>query len=119
LSRFLGCDEYLLVSPRRITTVFISSDITTFLIQAAGGSLSISANDPHGAQNGSHIFLGGLAAQLASFLVFTCIYAVFLFRVRKRNPAIWMKDQDKPWYHDWRALAGALGISCVGILVRD
>jgi len=28
-------------------------------------------------------------------------------------------DQAKPWYQDWRALAGALGVNCMGILVRS
>ena len=33
ISKHLGADEYLLVPSRRITIVFVASDITTFLIQ--------------------------------------------------------------------------------------
>lgn len=35
LARHLQCDKYLMVAPRRITITFISSDITTFLIQVS------------------------------------------------------------------------------------
>jgi len=28
-------------------------------------------------------------------------------------------DAEKKWYWDWRALAGALTVSCIGILIRS
>jgi len=119
LSRHLGCDKFLAIRPTRITAIFIASDVTTFLIQAAGGSLSISSTNLQGAINGSHIFLAGLAAQLVSFLTFTTIYAIFLYRVHKHRPDIWTKDAGGKWYNDWRTLASALILSCIGILIRS
>jgi hypothetical protein len=38
LSRYIDCTEYLLVRPSRITRIFISSDVTTFLIQVLHSS---------------------------------------------------------------------------------
>ncbi|KAJ7490393.1 RTA1-like protein [Mycena galericulata] len=120
LARFLECDKHLMVSPRRITTVFVSSDITTFLIQAAGGSVSISSNTLSIAKGTLHIFLAGLVLQLASFFTFTCIYFVFIHRVRTREPAIWAMDaSDKKWHKDWRTLAGAMVVSFAGIVIRS
>ncbi|KAJ3739402.1 RTA1-like protein [Lentinula detonsa] len=119
LARSLRCDNYLLVTPRRITLTFISSDITTFLIQAIGGAMSISANDEPLALAGSRVFLTGLALQLFSFLVFTCIFLIFLYRVRKYQHAIYLKDRSIVWYKDWRALAGTMIVSCIGILIRS
>ncbi|KAE9410615.1 RTA1-like protein [Gymnopus androsaceus JB14] len=119
LARYLRCDKYLLVTPRRITITFISSDITTFLIQACGGALSISANDEPLALAGSRVFLAGLALQLLSFSIFTCIFLVFLYRVRKYEPEIYTKDQGLVWYKDWRALTGIMIVSCIGILIRS
>lgn len=136
LARYTQTDKYLLVTPRRITITFISSDITTFLIQvsqkvvkycqrltlsqACGGALSISANNQPLAKAGSRVFLTGLALQLLSFFIFTCIFLVFLYRVRKYEPAIYVMDEGrKKWYQDWRALAGALLFSCIGILVSQ
>jgi len=119
MARYLGTDSHLLIPARRITVVFIVSDIATFLIQAAGGSSTVSANDQKRIEVGQHIFLAGLALQLLSFLIFTIIYIRFLLRVRRYEPAIWSKDAGKKWYIDWRSLAGALFVSCIGILVRS
>lgn len=56
--------------------------------------------------------------QLASFAFFTALYLRFLYRVRKYQPSVWRRDEGMAWYKDWRSLALALSISCVGILVR-
>ncbi|ESK96060.1 integral to membrane protein [Moniliophthora roreri MCA 2997] len=118
-ARYLGCDHHLLVSPRRITLSFIISDVSTFLIQAAGGASSVSANDDRMRLVGSRIFLAGLALQLLSFAIFTFIYLNFVHRVRKYELATWHMDQSKKWYNDWRSLAGAVFISCIGVLIRS
>lgn len=58
IARALGCGQYLAISPRRITTVFVTSDITTFLIQAAGGGLSTSGKkNPELSLKGSRVGL--------------------------------------------------------------
>ncbi|KAK0206445.1 RTA1-domain-containing protein [Desarmillaria ectypa] len=121
LSRYLGATEHMLVKPRRITTVFISSDVITFLIQAAGGAVSISADNMHLARIGSRIFLVGLVLQLGSFFILTCIFLTFLWRIYAHKHDIWEVDAvgGKMWYNDWRALAGALFVSCIGILIRS
>lgn len=63
------------------------------------------------------IFLVGLAIQLVSFTLFCGIYTHFLYRVYTLERGIWERDKAQPWYRDWRALAGALTVSCIGILV--
>ncbi|KAJ7240330.1 RTA1-like protein [Mycena haematopus] len=119
LARYLECDKHLIVNPRRITIVFISSDITTFLIQAAGGSASIASNTVSQAKLGSNIFLAGLVLQLTSFLTFTCIFVVFIRRVYTREPERWTMHASKKWHQDWRTLAGAMTFSFAGILIRS
>ncbi|KZP32996.1 RTA1-domain-containing protein [Athelia psychrophila] len=119
LARYLHTPHHLLVPARRITLLFLSSDITTFLIQAAGGSLTISANNPKQNLAGSHIFLAGLVLQLVSFASFTAVYLRWLHRVRRHSPQAWARDAGLSWWRDWRALAGALVLSCAGILIRS
>ena len=63
------------------------------------------------------IFLAGLILQLLSFLTFFSIYCRFLYKIYSLKPAIWSRDQFGPWFLDWRALAGALVVSSIGILV--
>ncbi|KAF8913953.1 RTA1-like protein [Gymnopilus junonius] len=119
LAKHLNADKHLLVRSRRITITFVTSDITTFLIQAAGGALTASANQPTKALAGSRVFLAGLVAQLLSFLSFACIYIIFLYRVWRHEPETWTMDNNKKWYKSWLALASALMISCIGILIRS
>ncbi|PPQ91612.1 hypothetical protein CVT25_012793 [Psilocybe cyanescens] len=119
LAKHLDADRHLLVTSRRITIVFVGSDVTTFLIQAAGGAMSASASDLVKATIGSHVFLAGLVAQLISFSCFTCICLIFLYRIRKNDPRIWATDKAEKWYNSWLALAGALIVSCIGILIRS
>lgn len=66
----------------------------------------------------AQIFLVGLILQLLSFIFFTLVYVRFIYRVREYEPAMWHRDGNLSWFNDWRALAGALAVSCVGIIVR-
>ncbi|KAI0699452.1 RTA1-domain-containing protein [Cytidiella melzeri] len=120
LARWVNGDKHLLIRPQRITLFFVLSDVSTFLVQAAGGSISASSHDSlKKAQAGSKIFLAGLILQLISFAIFTMFYLRFIYRMHKHEPEIWVRDAHKPWYNDWRALAGALALSCIGVLVRS
>ncbi|KLO12619.1 RTA1-like protein [Schizopora paradoxa] len=115
----LNAEQHLLIPPRRITPIFVASDIVTFLIQAAGGITAISTDNTNTINLGSNIFLGGLILQLISFVVFVVIYLRLVFLVHRHNPYTWTRDADKPWFSDWRTLACAFIISCIGILVRS
>lgn len=107
-------------------------------LKGAGGGLAASHNSSS-ATLGSHvrfahpqlnllaqlsihplqIFLIGLILQLVSFAAFFCIYLIFLYRVRKGSPRLWFRDarMKKPRTSDWRSLALALFVSCIGVLV--
>ena len=85
-------------------------------IKAAGGGTT-TANDLDLIRIGSKIFLAGLALQLASFVIFSMIYMLFLYRVYSHDREVWNMDKSKKWYDDWRTLAAMLFVSCIGILV--
>ncbi|KAI0639047.1 RTA-like protein [Trametes polyzona] len=117
LARYLKSHRHLLIPPQRITVVFVASDISTFLIQAAGALLSISKNQKL-SKTGEHIFLAGLVLQLFSFAVFVILALRFLYRIKTMDPHVWTVDADKPWHRDWRTLGFVLIVSSVGILIR-
>jgi len=119
LAKYLGADQHLIVSSQKITRVYIASDIITFLIQAAGGTISSGANNVKHGLLGSRVFLAGLVSQLLSFSTFWCIYLIFLYRVYKHSPEIWTMDKAQPWYNSWRTLATVLFLSCIGIMIRS
>lgn len=49
------------------------------------------------------------------------MYLRFVYRVRTYRPEVWSRDTtlSTPWYKDWRAVAIALFVSCIGILVSN
>lgn len=75
------------------------------------------------------LFIIGLAIQMASYFFFTCLFLPFLYRVRAYSPDTWTQSRGystdgRPvvrylWWDDWRALAGALFISSIGVIVRS
>lgn len=96
---------------KAISWTFITSDIVTFLIQAAGGGLSISKQVPTAAAGG-HVFLAGIAAQMASFLLFSSLWAMFAIRAYAQDKVLWRKT-------GWKPLHWALGFTCICFLIRS
>ncbi|KAI0347274.1 RTA1-domain-containing protein [Trametopsis cervina] len=121
LVAWLKADKYLLIRPSRVTKVFVISDVVTFLIQALGGSITVSAKtDFKKAQLGTHIVLLGLVLQLISFIFFFFMLIHFLVRIHSSERKIWTRDSGVlPMLQDWRAFAFAMFLSCVGVLVRS
>ncbi|KAK0206971.1 RTA1 like protein-domain-containing protein [Desarmillaria ectypa] len=60
--------RFCVLTPTRVSMIFICSDIITFIIQAGGAALII---NPDQATLGKNIFLAGLILQSISYYVFT------------------------------------------------
>lgn len=118
IAREIDCAHQVLLPVRRLTLIFVLSDVSTFIIQAVGATVTTSTNYDS-ALTGLHIFLAGLVLQLTSVVLFCIIYARFLYKVRTNERAIWIRDTKQRWNSDWRTLAAALVVSCSGILIRS
>lgn len=101
------------LKPRLVSRVFIISDVVTFLIQAAGGGLSISTTIST-AEAGGHIFLAGLAAQLASFTLFSLAWLLCSYRMVREDRKRWDENVG-----NWKSLYFALGFSAICFLIRS
>ena len=42
-----------------------------------------------------------------------------MYHVYKFEHEAWQLHRENRWYNDWRMLGVALGVSCVGIIVRS
>ncbi|OWT36398.1 integral membrane protein [Cryptococcus neoformans] len=112
LVQYLDAHHYLRpLRAQLVSWIFIISDVITFLIQAAGGGLS-TATDVQTAQNGGHIFLAGIAAQLASFVFFTITCLIFGIRAWREDKELWQRP-------GWKPLFFALGFTCICFLIRS
>ena len=64
--------------PSSFKTIFVLSDVFTFLAQTAGGLMQIFDSV---AKIGRIVVDAGIAAQMASFVLFTFLWASFAYRV--------------------------------------
>ncbi|KAK0118343.1 hypothetical protein ONS95_012633 [Cadophora gregata] len=95
---------------RKLTKIFVASDIVTLLIQVSGTSIA-SSNDWEGGmvRVGEDILIAGLAIQCSSLVVFLAILWKFwtLANTQQRDNA----------GNGWRLVVRAVAISCLLILV--
>ncbi|KAG1755634.1 RTA1 like protein-domain-containing protein [Suillus lakei] len=108
LAREIDSVHQVLLPVRRLTLIFVLSDVTTFVIQAAGASMTTSTVY-NSALTGLHIFLAGLVLQLTSFLFFCVIYARPFGCETQSNTGIAIGEHS----------AAAMAVSCIGILIRS
>lgn len=72
----------LLPSPMAYSFIFICSDIVSLVVQAVGGGLcGVAVTDGTSATTGNHVFIAGLAIQVASMAIFLMLWFHFLFRI--------------------------------------
>ncbi|KAG9082277.1 hypothetical protein FRC06_005143 [Ceratobasidium sp. 370] len=106
LAGYLHAEEFLLIKPGILTPLFVTSDVFTLLVQATGGAMA-GSSDINKAKLSSHIFLAGLTLQLVSFSIFTCIFLIFLYRLKINRESQWNLPH----------LAWALSfVACTGLL---
>lgn len=106
---------YSFIPPRWVKIIFVTSDICTFCIQAAGGGMQTS-DDVKTADTGNKIFLAGVSAQGASYLLFTALTLVAHLRLlRQHGKRFSPLNLREPGV----VLLDLLYISSIGILVRS
>ena len=71
------------LNPRRVSTIFLGSDIFSFLVQATGSGFA-SSNDNSTSKIGIDILLAGMCLNFASFTLF--IFLVVYFDRATRKP---------------------------------
>jgi hypothetical protein len=76
IMRNLKAEACSLISPRRLTTLFVLGDIICLASQLAGSVLRAS-DDLQTNQNGTHIVLAGLILQIAMFSFFGVLAVTF------------------------------------------
>ncbi|KIK71528.1 hypothetical protein GYMLUDRAFT_150151 [Collybiopsis luxurians FD-317 M1] len=121
-------DDCLFIPSRRITKMFVWSDVITFWIQATGGGLSIQQKV---AKLGTDIAMAGLILQLVSFGLFSLLLVMFGFSVRSKYPRVWrISTQNEslssvvgPFktstISNWKFLYFTMCLTCIGILIRS
>lgn len=99
LIEIYGHNFSIIKSPMLYSYIFISSDIVSLAIQAAGGGTAgVAVNRNKSAHTGDNIFVAGLAIQVASMAVFLTLWFYFLHGVFIRTRLQHMNLSTKKLY---------------------
>ncbi|KAJ7883621.1 RTA1 like protein-domain-containing protein, partial [Mycena leptocephala] len=117
-------ERCLVIKASRLATLFVCSDVITFLLQAAGGGLMSSAS---GAKLGDTIIMVGLVLQFVSFAIFTCVLLLFGYRMRREYSQYWFPQTSALSFNifstapinDWRILFYVMCVTCIGLGIRS
>lgn len=100
------------VPARLLTRVFVSSDVLTFFVQAAGSGVASSVEWVGPTANvGVKILIGGLALQAVMFIFFLSIFSRFVYLAKRKGLAV----ADAP--RGWEKVVVAVYVSSAMILV--
>jgi len=105
-------------NPRLITMGFITCDVLSLCLQAAGGALASVANTHAQTQTGINIMIAGLSTQVASTFAFTLVCAWIAWFTRVNRPQL--NQETYPLRHSFKFqyFLLAIGLSSVLILER-
>lgn len=105
IAAFVG-QQHSPVRASRVTAIFVSIDVLSFLLQGGGGGLQTNGTS----QNlGKTILVVGLVVQIVGLGIFTVFAAIFHYRARRAG------EPNGPWVTClWTLYAG-----CVLILIRS
>lgn len=94
--RLLDAEHLSWVPTKRLTKIFVSGDVLSFLTQCGGGGILASANDKSTQDIGRNVILGGLAIQILFFGCFIVTISVFHYRII-RQPTTTSSEIKAPW----------------------
>lgn len=78
-------EEYSPIHPRKLTKVFVTSDVLSFFVQSGGGGILSNAKSQSSIQLGEKIIIVGLFIQLIGFIFFIVVTGLFHIRIKQAS----------------------------------
>ncbi|KAI9146732.1 Protein RTM1 [Paramyrothecium foliicola] len=82
--RGIGAESVSVIKVKWLTTIFVTGDVVSFVVQASGAGIMVTADSM---KLGENIILGGLFVQIIVFGIFAVTAAIFHRRVRQYFPS--------------------------------
>lgn len=104
--------------PRLYTRIFITCDMVSIILQAAGGGIASGAPNSRILEIGKNVMLAGLATQVTTLLIFGALAADFAFSVYKNRGSLHPATTELR--RDWlfEVFVAALYMAYGAILIR-
>lgn len=94
----VGGERHSLIRPSKITLIFVSGDVLSFIIQGGGGGMS-AVQDVHVVEWAERLIIIGLFVQIVMFALF-CVLAVVFHRRMRRSPVAIVESKGLSWEVD-------------------
>ncbi|BCS01482.1 RTA1 domain-containing protein [Aspergillus luchuensis] len=114
-----------LLQPKTYTYLFITCDLISLTLQAAGGAITSTADADQAdlAQTGVNIMIAGLASQVVSLVLFMGLCGEFAYRVWKKKNFYRLNGdarmRDIRGNRLWRGFLGGLSLATITIFIRS
>ena len=82
---FLSDDKVFGLKAKRITLIFVLCDITSFFVQAAGGTMTTPSESPSTQKIGLHVYMGGVGLQLLFICIFMALCIRFQLKITRQE----------------------------------
>jgi hypothetical protein len=107
-----GEDRVFKFRARIITRVFVLFDITAFIVQAMGGSMTSSENSVSTQKTGLHIYTGGVGLQLFFLVIFVALAVGFQRRITTLKQTIgkWGYMDEESQYNPNQTLTSSASV---------
>ncbi|KAG9100110.1 hypothetical protein FRC06_004512 [Ceratobasidium sp. 370] len=110
--------QYSRISARLYARIFISADVAALVVQAVGGAMASTANDPAGSRRGGNIMLAGIVIQLVAVILFTILALEFVIRYTLNKPARSTPDEESSQkYTAWTLVPRGVVLMLVGLAI--
>jgi hypothetical protein len=113
----LGAGQYSLIPLKYLTKLFVMGDVSSFLLQAAGGGIMSSGNT---GGIGKTLIIIGLFVQVAFFGGFVVVMSLFSYRIHHTPTKVSSSLKNtRPAFGNWKHGLVVLVISSILILIRS
>ncbi|KAI1379583.1 RTA-like protein [Hypoxylon crocopeplum] len=109
--RSLGAESQSIVPVKWLTKIFVCGDVASFVIQASGAGVLVTADSM---TTGENIIIGGLFVQIVMFGLFALTAAIFHTRLRRHPPRAPLNEQST-----WQSTMFMLYVVSAFIMVRS
>jgi hypothetical protein len=110
--------QYSPIRPVLYPWIFISCDILSLILQAAGGGTAASADTEKVTADGGHIMLAGIVFQVATFTFLYILIILYIRNLRSNHHTMTEAQLSVLHSKNFKAFAWGMFIALVGIYLR-
>lgn len=110
--------QFSIIKPKLYPWIFISCDLISLILQAAGGGTAASANTTTMTDAGGHIMLAGIVFQVATFTALYILALIFISRLRANKHTITSAQLSVLHDRNFKIFSWGIFVASVAVYIR-